>query len=1037
MRRLILILLLLVVLGGTLLGAERLNWIGSPATDTTTSANGTTAAPLRRIDGFRLKMSPRLSRRPAQSTSARAPAATAPSWWQRLDLRWFALMLGASLLGMAFVRAWRGPIPAPTTEPAPPQRSEPVFDNDAAVDNVNAATMRALRERLAAVEDDLHSSNAAREELAAQLKEAQAQLGEAQENAVELQATITQRDNDIADIKARLTATGTDTEQRDARISDLEQALAHANDQTQAAQQQISLLDQDGVDQRVITVDFEKALLAADAQLASTTRSLEQQRNENTELSAQLHAADQELQALHDDTEAQVATLTRETQREREALEAELRATIDTLTQERDTLTASLNDAQASLAERDTNLENLRQDLALHVDQVASLGEVRDRLNAWQPTVDTLRADLRDKDKRNQELRTELDETTEQLIAARALADEVAPLHARLEEQSALSRVLKDAADSMRLYKNAADTRGFQISKLKEQLTAQIEQTREARTAHETTRSDVSALHSGLTERDEALHDAQLRAQQNAARAAEYEEQFKRESSALREAREQLQEREASLERANQLAQERATRIEQLEQTLQVESNALDELRNQLSDQQSQRAALEEEVGELETLSRDFGHLLEASLPEIDDEIEFDAKALHRDARHSVQRVRERLEIVQDLERALELDLEDSNACLRMTESESIRVNDALNALLPEFKSAASERDQAQARVQELEQQVARIDEALRDRSQLESRCAELQSELNDWSERENDVVARIDALAEDRSELARRLAQTRSTHDEAAASAQREQVRRVSLQHATDQQLARISALEDQLQERTATDSELADTRKQLDTARAELESLQRELEERDSQWASVETHLETRLANAEEALARSRGEYVAKAAEVDEIIRASHAQRDELSAKLQDALGSQQQHEQRDEELAKANLALRDALKSVRAQTDSQIQRLRSDLELAEKTGKTLTQKLETSARTQATYAKAVAKLKSELARSQTQVKVLDKAVATLRQKFEAEKRAKPPSVAPKVVDKPVSVPVLSRPVSAPPVLTRPLQSSGDEES
>lgn len=1026
MRRLILIFLLLGLLGGALLGAERLDWIGSPGIDRPTSVAPAAAAAEKRADGFALRMSPRLSRLPGRTTPLPAPGPSVRDWWQRLDLRWYALMLGASLIGMAFMRAWRGPVPAPATDETAPERSEPIFDGDASVDNVNAAAMRDLRERLAAIEDDLHTSNTAREELALQLKDAQARLGEAQENAVELQATITERDNDIANINSSLANSSTDAEQRDARIWQLEQALSEANEQTQAAKQQIALLDQDGVDQRVITVDFEKALLAADAQLASTTQSLDQQRSENADLSAQLDAADQKLQTLGGDAH-----------REREALESEYQATIGALTEERDTLSSSLSDAQASLAQRDQTLEDLRQDLQLHIDQVASLGEVRDRLSAWQPTVDTLRADLRDKDNRNRELRNELDQTTEQLIAARALADEVAPLHSKLEEQSALARVLKDAADSMRLYKNAADTRGFEISKLQQQLAAQIEQTRAARVAHETTRADIAALRSGLSQRDEALHDAQLRAQNNATRAAEYQDAFRSESASLQDVRQQLQEREQSLASSNQLAQERATRIEQLEQTLQLESSTLDELRNQLTHQQSERAALEEEVGALETLSRDIGSLLAAPLAQIADETEFDAKALHRDARHSVQRVRERLEIVQDLERALELDLEDSNACLRITESESIRVNDALNALMPKLKSVTSERDDARARAQELEQQAARIDEALRDRGQLEARCAELQTELDDWSEHENDVVQRIDSLARDRTELANRLAETRSAHDEAAARAQREQVRRVSLQHAADQQLTRIGALQQQLEARTATGGELAATRTQLEAARAELESLQRELEQRDGQWASVETHLETRLATAEEALAQSRAQYVAKAAEVDEIIRESQAQRDELNTKLRNALGSHQQREQRDEELAKANLALRDALKSVRAQTDTQIQKLRSDIELAEKTAKTLTQKLETSARTQATYAKAVAKLKSELARSRTQVKVLDKAVVTLRRKFDAQNVTQAAPPAPQVVDKPVSVPVLSRPVSAPPVLTRPVKDSGDDES
>ncbi|MFK7886898.1 MAG: hypothetical protein AB8G16_08530 [Gammaproteobacteria bacterium] len=998
MRRLILIALFLSLLGGLALTAQHFEF-GAASSPMAESPVAAPAAPLRAPSGFALKMSPRLSKLPSNAAAKpRATPDTAPApFWQQINLPLLGLLLGASLLGMAFMRAWRGQ-PAETValvEPQREERSAPVFERDEAVDQVNANAMRALRERLAAVEDDLHTTEAARDELALQLSSVETSLGEAQEKAVALQATIAQRDNDIAQANAQLISRGEEVAHRDARIAEMVQALADTDQNSKASAEQIAALDEEGIEQRVITVAFEKALLDADVQLAQTAADLSAQRDANAELTTQLHDADTQFQTHRTDAEARAETMAQNAERQRADLESQSRKMIDTLTGERDTLETSLREAREALDERDATLEHLRQDLQLHVDQVASLGEVRDRMAAWQPTVDTLQADLRRKDGEATDLRGELDDTTQQLIAARTLAEQVAPLEQKLEEQSALTRILKDAADSMRLYKNAADSRGFQISKLQGELKAQTLQTQESQGANESAREDIADLRRELGERDQSLSGTEL------------------------------------------VAQERAEKITQLEATLEQESGALAHLRDQLNDQQTQRAELETEFGELEALALDMGSTLEAPIEPVADAVAVDLETLHRNAKHSVQRVRERLEIVQDLERALELDLEDSNACLRMTESESIRVNDALNALLPKLKAANSERDDAQAHAAELQQQAARIDEALHDRTQLEGRCSQLQAQLDDWIARENEIVARVDALAQERALLADNLAATRSAHDEAAARARRENVRRVSLRHSIEQRETHIARLNSELEseqtQSASTQEELTARNAELVDAQSQLATAQQELDARDTQWRDVETHLETRLASHEEALTKSRAEYVAKATEIDQIILSARKEREALAGQLHEAqqkVGGlnealqreEQGHGQREEELATANLALRDALKSVRHQTDEQIQRLRSDLERGEQTARELTQKLETSARTQATYANAVAKLKTELAKSQAQIQALNEA-------------ANAPKPAPKIADKPVRVPVLNRPVNAPPVLTRAVSRNDDD--
>ncbi|MEO1574682.1 MAG: hypothetical protein AAFU65_06960, partial [Pseudomonadota bacterium] len=359
MRQLVLTLLFLAALVGLALLGRSLDptggfgaSTGTPAppvaTDVRTGSNLSTPLP-NDASPLALRLSPRLGapgQAPATATAPRtqsAPATTPAAGGLPLVLTWRPLILLAlaGLTGIAVARFW----PRPVADAVAAERIAPSVAHDSAAEAEPApvasdhdpAEMDRLSSELTAARDDLTSMRDAHAELLEQVRSLDDALADSQQKTSALESTLSDRDLELLTVRSKLEDITRHDEEATSTVTDLSEKL--------------SLLDNDGVEQRVINVQFEKALLAARADIGQLAAQLDA-------ANEQLRARDERIDALSDTLTDAVARSEQSQAAASEAADAQV-GQIETLSAQIDTLSQQLDDARGHLEDREARLAEL------------------------------------------------------------------------------------------------------------------------------------------------------------------------------------------------------------------------------------------------------------------------------------------------------------------------------------------------------------------------------------------------------------------------------------------------------------------------------------------------------------------------------------------------------------------------------------------------------------------------------------------------------------------------------------------------------
>ena len=1021
MRQLVLTLLLLTALAALAWLADQTGPAGNiNAVDTvpaTTSTPSAAEAPWpNNADPVALRLSTRLGVTPGAAPATAAPGDTrspgpreraSAAGVSRNTLRQLGWLLAAAALGMLFVRygsaqrkaspaAGTGePTPAdiPSQSPSVPATGElplPDMSPDsgglARASEADQARIESLTADLAAAQDDLHSARDARDDLTRQVDGLNESLAESQQQSSRLMAELSEREHELALARQRLDEVIAHDEEATTTVTDLAAKLGE--------------LDNDGVEQRVITVQFEKALLAADTQIM--------------DLEAQLARTHADIELLNGD----IDTTSRQLADEQEARAAR-DAQLETLTGEVDALSAQLTSARTELGDRESRL--------------AELTGVQERLDNWQSTVDTYRRDLRERDRRLDELGSALDDRDAHIEALTLTTQEIAPLKNKIREQEAVARILKDAADSMRLHKARSDERGAAIASLKDAL-----------------------------ER-ERQHDARLRGQLSELRAAHEAAQ-----GALDDARRDLNE-------ARRDATQSAERIATLDADLaDARADAAAQRKAAVDTRDTLTSLVTELIDDVGALTEHSGAMhdqLSTNPPALPPETQVDIAELRAALDDQLGRATTAAAAGAQREQQLADDLAVTGECLVRLESVGARDDAQLRVTL-------SDRDELAALGRRLESHALGLERelAVRDAERVDAECDRIRlGELNNTIEalrrHEDALTVRLTATLARRDAIARQAADLRSARDAAEADAGRTRVQAVALNHARDTALAQLArttqSLEQTTEARELDARERQSVEQQMQSLNAALDDAKNAVHKQTAEL----TLLENEIAQREKSLAAATEQLSERDARLD-AAGAALASASEERMRLETALAElREKADTRVDEMAAANLALRDTIKEVRRDADRDVQRLRSAAEQAEETARAVTRQLEETrveldagrtrieqlaaevesktgelaSQTEAArerrrrVLKLEAELKQQNAALQRQLDVMTvqrDRIGELQSELdtrraEQERQHKPT----RLMDKPVRVPVLKKRVAAPPLLKRAV--SDDDET
>jgi chromosome segregation ATPase len=539
-------------------------------------------------------------------------------------------------------------------------------------DSEDLATLRvreeSLRDQLALAEARIEELSATESSLGHAIAERDEQLQSAQVQSTALAERLGQRERDFYDLEIR--------------VRDLDERLEESAASRQELQAQLVDVRAAHDEQHVIIVELESGLYRADAQ--------------ESHLRADVDAGARQIDALHEELELLTARHDNIVE-QKGKLEQRYRELDDAHGE----IVAELNSTSAALhSARDENAQ-LRAD-------IDELEQIRTRLAQWQPTVDSYRADLRAKNTRIEALTQRCNLADHKIADLRAVADEAGQLRVKLNEQTALARVLKDGADTMRLYKASADRRKRRIEELDLHLNAKREQADRAEQELACAMADAEGL------------------------------------------RQQIDEAQRRYEELEDVASRRAEHVLSLEQQLADKVRSLSDAYDELQRQRAERERLAVDLDEFMSLSADIEKLLATPAPAVADETPFDAAAAARLHTDGLASLRAGLERIAELEETLAA----STRQLHDAESAMAGLSGTIEEREAQLDRTQTELAAARQESAALDERVNRQREALHDAQQDQQRAQQLQTRLDEQLAHEQTVIARIETVVSQHQEL-------------------------------------------------------------------------------------------------------------------------------------------------------------------------------------------------------------------------------------------------------------------------------------------
>ena len=742
-----------------------------------------------------------------------------------------------------------------------------------------------LKEELTALHLELEQANADLEELQQKLTEQSADGESLHSLQQQMQDTEQARTSLLGErdaLQQQVSELTSQVEQISGAHSDLEQREQQtaATQQTLQEQLEAAVTERDSLKQQ-----FDELQSQLDHQ-AQLQQDLEGRDRESAQALQQMQGQLEAAQEARDDLQGQLADLQSqldqqlEVQRDLEGSGAQTAAALEQLQQqldaasaERDTLHEQLAESQSQLEQQaatQQELTNAAQEAATERDdlrrQLETLSNERDALQTQvhadaeqaQSSLDKLQAELDELRSKNTSLQTELasgnqqaGEAIQQAQARSAeletrIADKQAELDALStglsENAAALEEVRQARAallDELEQLRPAHDEAGARITALEQQIEA----------AAAEAQSSEAAQQAEIAQRDEAL--AELRAGQGAdaealdatraelaALQARFDEAGQSGATQLQTLQDELaqarQEREAVQARLDENARESESarqqadaRIEELEQQLSELESELDASRTAASEaftqtesHNAERAHLQSQIESLRSESQ----ALRTQLDDVASGAETGAEHLQAELTRLGQRLEER------------------ELALAAAHEEQAELIEALNAASTERETlqlAVSDRDDEQARLVDLENQVA---EALRihQNELLNHEQAQhlLQEKLDRETERNQALTEEVERLTE--------LVEEDAATAEGDVSAQRDALQaELALRESEVEQLRGV--IEEYVDQIRAAQSGGDDAPSEIAALRAELEMVReqaiRDVAQMREQLAAAET--------------------------------------------------------------------------------------------------------------------------------------------------------------------------------------------------
>ncbi|MFK8015735.1 MAG: hypothetical protein AB8G17_09880 [Gammaproteobacteria bacterium] len=883
----------------------------------------------------------------------------------------------------------------------------------------------------------------------AELDRALAGLAQSEEQCAALAARLAEREYTLHELDSAHTtlrdALIVNTDERDGLRADLERSVAELTEHVDIVQ------------------TLEMGLQAATNREAA----LSQRHSDSHERNEQLFAQLSESLEKHDAAIAEYDLLT---------------AQHEALTTRHDQVNDQLRAANAALDDTHAQIEQLTTD-------TEELEQTRETLAQWQSTMDSFRNDIRRKTERIDALDAQGEQLNEQRIELQEKTANVELLERKLAEQNRLSRVLKDGADSMRLYKAKTDELKQTVVALEHELAAQRATSAQQVEALRAQQEDAARLHESIDETQTYLDQTKALSSERQAQAAALESELAQRVDELAQTRETLSvERHERAQMRDDLDDFIAvtesigalldTPVDALDEPIDIDfvhshETALDSLRMSLvrfeavdHDAIETTAILRKAESEAIALAQDLSelrpqlHSVEKALQERQTQCDVLEAEVERQARqlNDAQTLREELAVLDDEHAQLKQTTEELDAKRAHVSTQLDQLHDIRAALEAEGAAAQEQRDRLADQVNDLNQEIARSEQARAaaeslslaaerrertalfelaqlqhgytaletDTDQAAQSKDQLSEELEDAQQQARDAQSRLRDIEHDRARLGEELERAR------ADVAEQTELRQ-SAQAAHREVAEEMATLEEQLTQ----------AREALSHIDAEHQQLQARLRESDQQAAQDQEARNTLLESAQ-AAETLRGEV----AELEQSLSERESTLGELLGSIGEitnvAPGAETPAQQlatiarqletkdgRIDELARANLALRDAMREVRSEADATAQRLRAQIERAELTAKSLTADIERAhrdVRVAREHEISIEALKTDLAQREQEIETLKNSLTEFETKAD--------SVAPALARKPVEVPVLSRPIKAPPVLTRAVTQSDDEE-